>query len=81
MSDKQNMNGKNYLRRLAGIKKTKSKNANKNYKRNKRQRILNKTNGKCYICGYDLIIEKMTIEHFIPVTKGGSNNISNLLPA
>lgn len=73
--------GKNHKRRLLGIKKHKSKNKNKNYKKNKRINILAKTNGKCYLCGCDLTDKTMTIDHFIPKSKGGTGSVSNLLPA
>lgn len=73
--------GKNAMRRLKGIKKKKSSNASKNYKRNKKIRIFKKTNGKCYLYQAELTLETMTIDHFIPKSKRGSNSFENLFPA
>jgi len=36
------------------------------------------TNGVCPECGVNVGIEKMTIDHIIPLSKGGSNFISNI---
>jgi len=33
---------------------------------------------KCCFCGKNLEIRQMTIEHLIPTSKGGSNDIDNL---
>ncbi len=42
-------------------------------------RILAKSNGLCARCGKHLSIKKMTIEHVIPLSKGGTHEESNLL--
>ncbi len=40
--------------------------------------ILNLFDGECAYCGSK---DKLTLDHFIPITKGGSNVQGNLLPA
>lgn len=34
----------------------------------------------CYICGRDLPFDDIHVDHVIPVTKGGTNDIKNLMP-
>lgn len=59
----------------------------------RRNRILAKTGGKCYLCGIRLIVRAtkygigepipyaaFTIDHIIPRSKGGSNLIQNVMP-
>lgn len=45
-----------------------------------KSRILNKTNGICAICGCPLTLQSMTVDHYIPISKGGTHNFSNLYP-
>ncbi|MEH1789652.1 MAG: HNH endonuclease [Nostoc sp.] len=33
---------------------------------------------KCFWCGCDLLSETLTIDHYIPLSKGGTNKIKNL---
>lgn len=42
--------------------------------------LLNKTNGICPTCKQDVGIEKLTQDHIIPLSKNGSNYISNIRP-
>ena len=51
------------------------------WRRKRKRRIYKKTNGKCYLCNNILDFEKMTIDHVIPVSKGGSGLFHNLMPA
>lgn len=37
-----------------------------------------KYNGKCAICGKPVKYKKLTIDHNIPLSKGGTNEMSNL---
>lgn len=48
---------------------------------NKRNKILKKTNGKCYICGRELNLKTLTVDHFIPKSKHGGDKIDNLMPS
>lgn len=45
-----------------------------------RQDVLNKSNGLCAHCGKPLSKYNMTVDHFIPLFKGGSNRAINLIP-
>lgn len=45
-----------------------------------KQIILDKTGGICAKCGRPLPIEKTTIDHLIPKYRGGTDEISNLIP-
>lgn len=42
------------------------------------QRLVNRFGGKCAYCGIDA---PMTMDHVVPVSRGGSNTIGNILPA
>jgi 5-methylcytosine-specific restriction endonuclease McrA len=50
-------------------------------KKNKRQKIFNKTNGHCAYCGAALTIENMKATCVIPLSRGGSDGVQNKLPA
>lgn len=42
--------------------------------------ILIKGNRECACCGKELTLETMTVDHYIPVSKGGKSTIDNLYP-
>lgn len=46
-----------------------------------RNNVLNKYNKKCAYCGNDITLEDMKIDHIIPQSKGGTDNLDNLMPA
>ena len=46
-----------------------------------KQIILDKTNGLCAYCGTELTLESLTIDHIIPISHGGENDLDNLVPA
>ena len=50
-------------------------------KLNKKLRVFNKYNGRCAYCGRKISLESMTIDHWIPKSDGGDNNIDNLFPS
>lgn len=41
--------------------------------------ILTKSNGLCSHCGKPLTVDTVSVEHVIPLSKGGLNNMSNLV--
>ena len=43
-----------------------------------RAAVYNKTEGHCAICGEFVPYTDFTVEHIIPLAKGGSNDLSNL---
>lgn len=43
--------------------------------------IYAKGNGRCAICGRPIDFNSMTVDHKIPLSKGGTNELSNLQPA
>ena len=43
-----------------------------------RYEVLKKSKGKCELCGIDRKTRSLDVDHIIPRTKGGSNDISNL---
>ena len=45
-----------------------------------KNRIIEKTDGVCAVCGRQLEYEKVTIEHFIPKYHGGTDDERNLFP-
>ena len=42
-----------------------------------RQYIYRQADGKCALCGRPLVYTEMTIDHIIPLSKGGENEIEN----
>lgn len=45
---------------------------------NERKTIYNKTEGKCAICGRFVPFDEFTVDHIIPLAKGGNNELKNL---
>lgn len=43
-----------------------------------RSAVYNKSEGRCAICGKFVPFESFTVDHIIPLAKGGSNDMSNL---
>lgn len=42
--------------------------------------VYQKTNGHCGYCGCYLTVAQYTADHIVPKSKGGSNDLVNLLP-
>lgn len=62
--------------------------------RPKQQKVWDKTNGRCWYCGTELIASKVgtagkagtvsnwfAVDHLFPKSRGGSNDLENLVPA
>ena len=52
----------------------------KNYTAYEREMIYRKGNCKCYLCGKDLLLSEMTLDHVVPLAKGGADCLENLMP-
>ena len=48
------------------------------FSQNERTAVYNKSEGRCAICGKFVPFESFTVDHIIPLAKGGSNDMSNL---
>ena len=46
-----------------------------------RKQIYEKTKGRCAYCGCSIRYGAMQVDHLIPVSQNGTNDIKNLLPA
>lgn len=51
---------------------------NRTFSDYERKTVYAKANGKCRICGKPIDFEKFTVDHKIPLSKGGGNNFPNL---
>jgi 5-methylcytosine-specific restriction endonuclease McrA len=47
-------------------------------KRNKRPHLIAKYGMRCFWCSCELNHETLTIDHYIPLSRGGNNQIKNL---
>lgn len=50
----------------------------KSFSQNVRNKIYNDAEGHCAICGQFVPYDAFTVDHIIPLAKGGSNNAENL---
>lgn len=48
--------------------------------KNKRKKIFETTDFHCFYCGTELTEKNQTVDHIIPMTSGGGNGYSNLVP-
>ncbi|MDZ8026852.1 MAG: HNH endonuclease [Nostoc sp. SerVER01] len=51
---------------------------NSKQKRNKKQQLIDLYDSNCWWCRQNLPQEKLTIEHLLPKSRGGSNSFENL---
>lgn len=63
---------------LKETKKKKKKPMRKQFSVAARSKIYSKTNGCCGICGEFVPFDSFTVDHIIPISKGGSNAMDNL---
>lgn len=45
-----------------------------------RRKLWYRENGICYLCNYPLNIDKVSVDHYLPRSKGGTNSLENLFP-
>ena len=50
------------------------------FTREEKEAILTKTKGRCAHCGRDISVDVMTVEHAVPISRGGSNEDVNIVP-
>lgn len=50
----------------------------KKYSSEIKQLIYERANGRCELCGRKILFEDMTIDHVIPLSMGGEDNINNI---
>lgn len=51
------------------------------FTKEERLEIYNKYNGHCAYCGCELNLEEMTVDHILPLYRGGTNYPTNLNPS
>jgi len=56
----------------------KRKNKRKSFSARERLMVYRKTKGYCYLCGEFVDFDSFEIDHRIPISKGGTNDLSNL---
>lgn len=49
--------------------------------RKRHKTVFDKTNGVCYLCHEPLDFNTFTIDHVIPISKGGTRTLDNEMPA
>lgn len=59
-------------------KKKKSVVKRKSFSPNERKIIYKKTKALCYLCGEFVDFDSFEVEHKVPLSKGGTNNLNNL---
>ena len=52
--------------------------SNRKFSDYEKKTIYAKANGKCAICGRPVKFKEMTVDHRVPLTKGGTNDLENL---
>ena len=62
----------------SGESVSKKKIKHKQFTNRKRRSIYEKTQGHCYLCGELVKFNSFEVEHKTPLSKGGTNDISNL---
>ena len=53
----------------------------KRFTKAERERASQKCGGRCAYCGCPITFEEMQADHMMPLRKGGSDTLDNLLPA
>lgn len=50
----------------------------KHYSKTQRKMVYEKGNGRCQLCGREILLSQMTLDHIKPLAKGGEESIENL---
>lgn len=50
-------------------------------KKSEREAVYSKTGGRCAYCGTEIALSDMQVDHLIPISRGGADEPSNMLPA
>lgn len=66
---------------IAPIKEPRKGSRRCTFKQAIRLKIYQRSSGVCYLCGETLTIEEFTIDHVLPLSKGGTNRQKNLRAA
>jgi hypothetical protein len=51
------------------------------FDREKRKKVWDKSGGRCWYCGVTLTPWNFHVDHFMPRSKGGEDDLENLVPA
>lgn len=54
---------------------------NREKKQRLRWRLFSNQNGRCFLCGKRMSLDKFTIDHLVPKSRGGTNGLHNLVGA
>lgn len=76
VKDSENISQKSVTQTENEIETIKTK--RKVFNQEERAAIYRKTKGYCYLCGDFVDFNKFEVEHKIPISKGGTNDLSNL---
>lgn len=49
-----------------------------NFSPDKKKLVYDRDGGKCALCGRPLVFEEATLDHIVPISRGGANEIDNL---
>lgn len=60
---------------INGVKKKKSRKA---YSQDTRQLLYERAEKKCELCGRKILLKEMTIDHVVPLSMGGLDDVNNL---
>ena len=59
----------------------KVKNGRKKYTKEERKMVYEKADGCCMLCGQKMLLEDMTLDHIVPLSMGGKDEMANLQAA
>lgn len=65
-------------RKVCYINGTKKKKSRKIYSQDTRQLLYERAEERCELCGRKILLKDMTIDHVVPLSMGGVDNVNNL---